>query len=54
MKRKIVEREYLSSKHCRDGEGSVWLTLECGHIVRKKGSQEPENYCLCKQCDNKI
>ncbi len=51
MKRLIVKREYWTDVHCRAGEGSVMLTLECGHIVRKKQSEEPENYCLCKECN---
>ena len=52
MKQDIVKRKYWSDKHCRPGEGSVVLTLKCGHQKFMKMSAEPKYYCLCRECDN--
>jgi len=54
MKQKIINRERWSDRHCRPNEGSVTLTLECGHKINKKQSQEPKSYCLCEECGEEV
>lgn len=49
--RKILSRrEYVTKSHPR-GTYSMALTLECGHTVHCKGSQEPKHRCRCYWCD---
>lgn len=48
MKRQIVDRKriYINKK----GGWRVYLTLECGHVVRVKGSKEPKRETNCSEC----
>lgn len=46
----IVKREYYRHPFTPKGSGSVFLTLECGHMVRRKCSEEPKRQARCLQC----
>jgi hypothetical protein len=48
--RKIVGRYKIVNTYTRPGEGSVNLELECGHIIRRKLSQEPLFDAYCTEC----
>lgn len=49
--RRIVKKEYWRCRnHPTSAKDSVTVTLECGHTVRFKGSQEPENKAGCWRC----
>lgn len=53
MIRKIVDREYFKHSSCsRNSNGSVIVTLECGHQKHYKYSQNPKRFVHCKECDN--
>ena len=49
--KRIVSREYYrTSSHPNNANDSVLLTLECGHVVHRKGSDEPRNKAMCREC----
>ena len=48
--KKIVDRRYYEPKSAPHGTGSVELTLECGHKVRRKQSAEPRYQVRCEDC----
>lgn len=48
--RKIVDRRYYEPKYAPANTGSVELTLECGHKIRRKQSSEPRHQCRCEDC----
>ena len=48
-RRKILSREHTYSNLFKGG-WRVWLTLECGHVETRKGSQEPAFTAGCRQC----
>jgi hypothetical protein len=50
MKKKVVHIENIVSKHARGTKGSNYLTLECGHIKRQKGSIKTPKTCKCDFC----
>ncbi len=48
--KQIVDRRYYAPKHAAPGTGSVELTLECGHKIHRKRSDEPRYQCRCEPC----
>lgn len=48
--RAITDRRYYHPKNATAGTGSVELTLECGHKIRKKRSAEPRRFARCEDC----
>lgn len=48
--RRITERRYYTPQYASHGTGSVELTLDCGHKVRRKRSSEPRRQCRCQEC----
>lgn len=53
IRRLIVQVRYYTTRFNRPGEGSVCLTLECGHDTRRKQSQYKlgQRKADCHFCD---
>ena len=52
MKRAVVSVRNVVSKNARGTGGSNLLTLECGHVVRRKGSIAIPRRANCRECDD--
>ena len=50
MKRKVVKVENYVGRNARGTKGSNYLTLECGHVRRQKGSIRVPGFCICRDC----
>ena len=48
--RRILRRERYQTDSHPHGTWSVWLWLECGHELRRKGSEEPRTKARCREC----
>lgn len=52
--RKIIGRREFRTVNHPPGSYSVELTLECGHKITRKGSQEPYVSAHCRKCGERL
>jgi len=50
VKRKVINVKNYIDPHANGTKGSNYLTLECGHVKRQKGSVKVPEYCRCDEC----
>lgn len=46
----MTATQFSGSKYSRPGEGSIYYTLECGHVVRAKASAGRPEFKRWREC----